>query len=162
MSIHIFSFFSCIVQYVYIKKAEALCSIGMNLKVECNLLVFTRLVCRYQIEDLPKEDRTLLNIQTQKKISLQSDICYHHEKKYICKYEATQKYCANPFTFHDKRITKDLRTVDMKLSTLINIIPGQKLCRKCKTNANAIMNKENSDVDDEVNHEIISMTVQKL
>ena len=59
----------------------------------------------------------------------------------------------------------------MKLSTFINIIPAQKLCKRCRTNANTIMNKESSDVDDEVNDEIfdstyscetISMTVQKL
>ena len=48
----------------------------MSLKEECHLLVLTKLVGRYQIEDLPEEDNTLLNIQTQEKFSLQSDICY--------------------------------------------------------------------------------------
>ena len=65
-----------------------------------------------------------------------------------------QKYCADTFKFHDNHINKDLRTVDMKLSTFINIIPDQKLSKRCKTNANTIMNKKSSDVDDEVNDEI--------
>ena len=39
---------------------EDLCSIGMSLNKECNLLVFIKLVSRYQIEDQPEEDRTLL------------------------------------------------------------------------------------------------------
>ena len=49
--------------------AEDLCSIAVSLKKECNLLVFTRLVGRYQIEGLPEKDRTLINIQTLKKNS---------------------------------------------------------------------------------------------
>ena len=52
-----------------------------------------------------------------------------------------KKYCADPFKLHDQRITKDLKTVDMKLSTFINITPGQKLRRRCKTNTTAITNR---------------------
>ena len=43
----------------------------------------------------------------------------------------------------------------MKLSTFMDIIPGQKLCKRCKTNANAIINKESND---EVNDEIFNLT----
>lgn len=136
---------------------EDLCNIGMSLKEECNLLVCTRLVGRYQIEDLPQEDRTLLNIQTQKNFPYNFPCCYD-EKKYITRYESTQKYCADHFKFHDKHITKDLKTEDMKLSTFINIIPGQQLCKRCKTNANTIMSEESSNVDDEVNDEILDST----
>ena len=46
----------------------------------------------------------------------------------------------------------------MKVSTFINIIPGPKLRKRCKTNANTIMNKESSDVDDEVNYKIFDST----
>lgn len=52
-----------------------------------------------------------------------------------------KKYCADPFKLHDKRIIKDLKTVDMKLSTFINIIPGQKLRKRCKTNTIAITHR---------------------
>lgn len=68
---------------------EDLCNIGMSLKEECNLLVFTRLVGRYQTEDLPKEDRTLLNIQTQKNFPYNFPCCYD-ERKYISRHESTQ------------------------------------------------------------------------
>ena len=54
---------------------------------------------------------------------------------------------------------KYLRNADMKLSTFINIIPGQKLCKRCETNANIIMNKESSDVDDKVNDEIFDSRI---
>ena len=46
----------------------------------------------------------------------------------------------------------------MKLSTFINIIPGQTLCKRCKTNAITIMSEESSNVDDEVNDEILDST----
>ena len=63
--------------------AEDFCSIGMSLNQELNLFVFTRLVGRYQIKDLPEEDKALINIQTNQKFSLKFDICYHHEKRHI-------------------------------------------------------------------------------
>ena len=39
--------------------AKDLCSIGMSLQEECNLMDFTRLVGRYQIEDLPERRQNL-------------------------------------------------------------------------------------------------------
>ena len=64
-----------------------------------------------------------------------SDICIHHEKKYIGRYQATQRYCVNPFNTHGTQISKDLRNVDEELALFLNIIPGQKLCKRCKETA---------------------------
>ena len=72
-----------------------------------------------------------------------SDICIHHEKKYIGRYKATQRYCVNPFNTHIQ-ISKDLRNVDEELALFLNIIPGQKLCTRCKETTK----ENNKDVQD--------------
>ena len=61
-----------------------------------------------------------------------SDICIHHEKKYIGRYQATQRYCVNPFNKHGIQISKDLRNVDEKLALFLDILPGQKLSKRFK------------------------------
>ena len=51
----------------------------------------------------------------------------------------------------------------MKLSTFINIIPGKKICKRFKSNANAIINKESCDVDDQrvMKHLTLHILVKK-
>ena len=76
-----------------------------------------------------------------------SDICIHHEKKYISRYQATQRYCVNPFNTHGIQISKDLRNVDEELTLFLNIIPGQKLCKQCKETAKENMKAAKNDCE---------------
>ena len=107
---------------------EELCNVGKVLDEECDLLVCSRKVGRQQIGSLSQEDRDLLTLRTKCTFDALSDICIHHEKKYIGRYQVTQRYCVNPFNTHGIQISKDLRNVDEELSLFLNIIPGQKLC----------------------------------
>ena len=74
-----------------------------------------------------------------------SDICIHHEKKYIGRYQATQRYCVNPFNTHGIQISKDLRNVDEELALFLNILPGQKLYKQCKETAKENMKAAKND-----------------
>ena len=76
-----------------------------------------------------------------------SDICIHHEKKYIGRYQATQRYCVNPFNTHGIQISKDLRNVDEELAMFLNILPGQKLCKQCKETAKENMKAAKNDCE---------------
>ena len=58
-----------------------------------------------------------------------SDICIHHEKKYIDRYQGTQRYCVNSFHTHGIYISKDLRNLDEELALFLNILPGQKFSK---------------------------------
>ena len=79
-----------------------------------------------------------------------SDICIHHEKKYIGRYQATQRYCVNPFNTHGIQISKDFREVDEELALFLNIISGQKLCKRCKKTAKkAAKNGSENNKDDQ-------------
>ena len=61
----------------------------------------------YTVEELvdnklsvyPKRHR-LLTLPTKCTFDALSDICIHHEKKYIGRYQGTQRYCVNSFNTH--------------------------------------------------------------
>ena len=76
-----------------------------------------------------------------------SDICIHHEKKYTGRYQATQRYCVNPFNTHGIQISKDLRNVDEELALFLNILSGQKLCKRCKETAKENMKAAKNDCE---------------
>ena len=79
---------------------EELCNVGKVLVEKCDLLVYSRKVGRSHIGSLSQEDGDLLIVQTKCTFDVLSDICIHHEKKYIGRYQATQKYYVNPFKTH--------------------------------------------------------------
>ena len=87
----------------------------------------------------PKKTENLLTLRTKCIFNALSDICIHHEKKYIGRYQATQRYCVNPFNTHGIQISKVLRNLDEELALFLNIIPGQKLCKRCKETAKGNM-----------------------
>ena len=74
-----------------------------------------------------------------------SDICIRHGKKYISRYQATQRYCVNRFSTHGIQISKGLRNVDEELALFVNIIHGQKLCKRCKETAKENMKAAKND-----------------
>ena len=81
------------------------------------------------------------------------DICIHHENKYIGRYQATKRYCVNPFNTNGIQISKDLRNVDEELALFLNILHGQKLCKWCyktaKENTKAAKNDPENNKDDQ-------------
>ena len=87
---------------------EELCNVVKVLDEKCDLLVYSRKVGRQQIGSLSQEDRDLLTLRTKRTFDALSDICIRHEKIYIGRYQATQRYCANPFNTHGIQISKDL------------------------------------------------------
>ena len=112
-----------------------------------DLLMYSRKVGRQQIGSLSQEDRDLLTLRVKCTFDALSDICIHHEKKYTGRYQATQRYCVNPFNTHGIQISKDLRNVDEELAMFLNILPGQKLCKQCKETAKENMKAGKSDCE---------------
>ena len=87
----------------------------------------------------------LLTLEIKCTFDALSDIFIHNEKKYISRYQATQRYCVNPFNTHGIQISKDLRNVDEELALFLNILPGQKLCKQCKETAKENMKAAKND-----------------
>ena len=77
---------------------------------------------------------------------------YSPWKRYIGRYQATQRYCVNPFNKHGIPISKDLRNVDEKLALFLDILPGQKLSKRFKEttkNMKAAKNDCENNKDDQ-------------
>ena len=126
---------------------EDLCNVGNVLDEKCDLLVYSREVGRQQIGSLSQEDRYLLTLRAKCTFDAFSDICLHHEKKYIGRYQATLRYCVHPFNTHGIQISKDLRNVDEELALFLNIIPGQKPCKRCKETRKENMKAAKNDCE---------------
>ena len=126
---------------------EELCNAGKVLNEKCDLLVYSRIVGTQQIGSLSQEDRDLLTLWTKCTFDVLSDICIHHENKYIGRYQATQRYCVNPFNWPGIKISKDLRNVDEELALFLNILPGQTLCKRCKETAKENMKAAKKDCE---------------
>ena len=74
----------------------------------------------------------LLTLRTKWTFDALSNICIHHEKKYIVKYQATQRCCVNLFNTHGIQISKDLRNIGEELALFLNIISGQNFANDVK------------------------------
>ena len=53
----------------------------------------------------------------------------------------------DPFNTHSIQISKDLKNVDEELALFLNIIPGQKLCKRCKETAKENMKASKKDCE---------------
>ena len=80
------------------------CFIGNHLKDECNKKSFSRKSGSILLKDVTEKNRTaLLEWRCEVKISesgLNKEICYHHEKMYLSRYESLQKYYCDPYNTH--------------------------------------------------------------
>ena len=132
---------------------EELCNVGKVLDEKCDLLAYSRKVGRQQIGSLSQENRDLLTLQTKCTFDALSDICIHHKKKYIGRYHATQRYCVNPFNTHCIQ-----RNVDEELALFLSIIPGQKLCKRCKETAKENMKAAKNDCENNKDNQDSSYT----
>ena len=90
---------------------EELCNVGKVLDEKCDLLVYSKKVGRQRVSSLSQEDRGLLTLRTKCAFDSLPDIFIHHEEKYIGRYQATQRYCVNPFNTHGIQISKDLKVL---------------------------------------------------
>ena len=91
---------------------ERLCCIGKLLNEKCDLNVHCRLKGRIKLSEISKEDLELLKRRAGHNVGDNDEICFHHERSYLSRFEALQKYCCDPFNGHKKKISKGLRKVD--------------------------------------------------
>ena len=128
------------------------CCVGKALNEECDKTFHCRIKRRIQMCNIANRDAELLTQRTGHTFEPNKEICFHHEKVYISKYEALQKYCFDPFKSHKKKINKGLCKVDMKTATIVNMKPGQKLCTNCfkkATSEQATDESQDEDTEEE-------------
>ena len=83
------------------------CSIGSELNQECHKNSYSRKCGLLTVSDLSEKDKKLLQWRAELGLSVNvsDDICFHHEKMYISRYESLQRYCCDPFQSHKKHVS---------------------------------------------------------
>ena len=80
------------------------CTIGRTLNEECHMLTISRKVGFFGLEVLSYEQKKVLEWRCGIILNEDSSLCYHHEKKYMSRYEYLEKYCCDPLKLHKKQI----------------------------------------------------------
>jgi len=118
------------------------CSIGAFQNDDCHKVNFTRIMDLQNISELTSENQELLLWRSGSPESCET-VCAHHKVVYLTRYQTIQHLtCCNPFHHHKKTVKGGLRIVSLdfakKIKTKLpnlpsSVIPGQKLCTRCRT-----------------------------
>lgn len=104
------------------------CKIGQSKNEHCHKLSYCRKTGFINISELKQTDRELLQWRCEISLADKDQVCFHHEKVYLSRYENLQKYCFDPFSVHKKHITSKLNILFTSFRP-DKIPPGQKLTR---------------------------------
>ena len=129
-----------------------MCSIGRFVKDSCDKKSHTLEVGRQKIESFTDDDVNILSrrcgIPRNHELT---DICPHHVEVYLRRYTRNQSKCCDPYSMHKKAVKKTLNEITLIQSIEgdahgLKLIPGQKLCKRCKQRVNSL--KETVPGDD--------------
>jgi hypothetical protein len=107
------------------------CKIGHCKNEHCHKLTYCRKIGLISISELKQKDRELLQWRCEISLDDQDQVCFHHEKLYLSRYENLQKYCCDPFSLHKKHITSKLNILFSSTQSHIStsfIITANKMC----------------------------------
>src|SRR5258705_11558201 len=104
--------------------------------MQCHKLSFCRSSSVKQFRELSTDDEKIVLLRCQLPLDTAlNSLCEHHEQLYLHRYAHNQTSCLDPFFQHKIPVRKSLRKVTLemsvKFSEKVNIIPSQKLCKKC-------------------------------
>jgi len=128
------------------------CALGRLLNEHCHLTWFTKEKGYTEFQDYTDQDKELLilrsGIDATHFHSQGVQVCHHHSKVFLSKYEFSQRKCCNPFSKHTKNIKTGLKPVNIEFVRIVtekcanlglNIKPGQKLCVACRDRLNELI-----------------------
>ena len=107
------------------------CCLGINLHEDCDKATYCREKKRFNISKYDRQGLELITSRTSYRFKNDDEVCSHHEKVYLSRYESVQKYCNDPFKTHKKNISKGLQIPDQMVIENFGLKPGQKLFVNC-------------------------------
>ena len=84
--------------------ATEMCKIGISLGEECHKRTHCRKTGFIKISALESDDRRILSWRCGMFFDEADQICLHHEKVYVTRFESLQKSCADPQRRHKQLI----------------------------------------------------------
>ena len=86
-----------------------ICRIGKDLDEECHKLSHSRKTGLIDVGVINKSDRDLIQRRSGVIFTEKDQLCLHHEKQYLSRYEDLQTFCCDPFSLHKNRITRKFK-----------------------------------------------------
>lgn len=134
------------------------CSIGRLKNEDCHKKDLTNSEHIVLFKDLDKITQILMCKRAQiiNKEYVQT-VCRHHVCKYVDYFAQKQRICCDPFKKHDQNsCSSNLQEINMPFSVSaekanISLIPGKKLCIKCRIEVNKVC----KEVEDESTEQVI-------
>lgn len=80
------------------------CKIGQQLDDTCHKTSFCRKSGFFKACKFDELEKNLLNLRCGVLLSNEDQVCYHHEKVYLSRFQNLQKSCCDPFGIHKKRV----------------------------------------------------------
>ena len=124
------------------------CSVGNGLNDECHKTSYSKVI-RFTNDIINDDMKYVLSKRTHLPENGFVDICSCHTDKWITYYSDEQRSCCNPLGMHNVPFKKGkLFVISVNFAKVHNLIPGKKLCYKCK---NSLMPKrdENAEIDED-------------
>lgn len=116
------------------------CSVGKLTKTSCHLSSFTKKKDLFQLNQLSKDDMSLLKYRIDKYYTIaDGTICDHHRHSYLTYYSQFIYKCCDPFNKHKSNVTNDLRIIKIDFCEIVltklklKLIPGNKICKRCQS-----------------------------
>lgn len=137
------------------KLLAAPCAIGMTINSECHAETFTVSKDVFPLSELSDDDLYALQARLGLKIDTLKDICNHHMCTYLRYYSRNHMCCCDPLDRHSKKVKSQLREITVKLAqetTVVQLIPGKKLCATCQTRLSAMNCETYSDPDSDTSY----------
>lgn len=136
------------------------CSIGKATLSECNLFTYTTRTGLKDIESFGLDEREVLSWRSGLNMNQLETVCFHHEQVFMERFAFLQKKCCDPFKSHrEKGSRSSLREISLSMARIfqkneIDVIPGQKICPKCRIKYNGLCNYDIVDeVDDQISND---------
>ena len=86
---------------------NCLCTIGTTLNEECHKVTLSIRKGVFVIRDLTHDQKAILEWRSGTSLIESNTLCYHHEKKFISRYEYLQKICCDPYKVHKKKLQSE-------------------------------------------------------
>ena len=83
-------------------------SVGSQLDSECNSLTYCRTTGCIQVSGFAEVDKDLKYWRSNVTLN-ETDICYHHEKMFLKRYESLQKYCCKSFALQKYSVSMNFK-----------------------------------------------------
>lgn len=82
------------------------CNLGSKLEDECHKITYSRKQGFLKYSSFSDNEKALIHWRSGVLLHEDDNVCFHHEKVFLSRYESLQRFCADPKSIHKKKISR--------------------------------------------------------